>query len=72
MNDDRKTPVKNAEEDEKERDFYFNLGMDMSAARSKRRLTQKAVADSLFTSSNTLSLYERGQSKIRAYVRELL
>ncbi len=67
MADDRKVPRKNDEEKQNENDFYFALGLEIAAERIRRKMTQQELADILHISTNTLSLYERGVSKIRAY-----
>ena len=63
----RKVPSKTQKDLDDEKEFYYNLGTRLQTARVRRKKLQKDVADAIRTSSNTLSMYERGIAKIHAY-----
>lgn len=71
MADDRKVPAKSDREKGKEANFYGDIGFTLQTERMRCGMTQKDVGDKLFTSVNTVSMFERGQAKIRAYELKL-
>ena len=63
----RKARVMSEKEQKAEKDFYFKLGVRMQQARVGARKTQAEIGNALFVTDNTISGFERGTLKPRAY-----
>ena len=67
----RRVRVMTEEDLKKENDFYYALGTRMAQARVGARKKQSEMGYEIFVTDNTMSAFERGVSKPRAYTIRL-
>lgn len=67
----RKVRVMSEDDQKKEEAFYYALGTRMAQARVGVRKKQSEMGYEIFVTDNTMSAFERGVSKPRAYTLKL-